>query len=66
MDIKFLENETFMKNGNNIGESYARSLINFDTDKFIKTNDFYTFKINGTIVIIKKLFKIFETNNYFH
>jgi len=56
MDIKFLENETFMKNGNNIGESCARSLINFDTDKFIKTNDFYTFKINGTIVIIKTKF----------
>ena len=53
MDIKFLENETFLKNGNNIGESYARSLINFDTDRYIKTNDFYTFKINGNIVIIK-------------
>ena len=56
MDIKFLENETFIKNGNNIGETYARSLINFDTDRFIKNNDFYTFKINGTIVIIKTKF----------
>jgi len=56
MDIKFLENETFLKNGNNIGETYAKSLINFDTDKFLKTDDFYTFKINGTIVIIKTKF----------
>lgn len=56
MNIKFLENETFLKNGNNIGETYARSLINFDTDKFIRNNDFYTFKINGTIVIIKTKF----------
>ena len=56
MDIKFLENETFIKNGNNIGETYARSLINFDTDRFIRNNDFYTFKINGTIVIIKTKF----------
>ena len=56
MDIKFLENETFIKNGNNIGETYARSLINFDTDRFIRNNDFYTFKINGTIVLIKTKF----------
>jgi len=56
MDIKFLENETFIKNGNNIGETYARSLINFDTDRYIRNNDFYTFKINGTIVIIKTKF----------
>ena len=56
MNIKFLENQTFLKNGNNIGETYVRSLINFDSDKYIKTNDFYTFKINGTIVIIKTKF----------
>lgn len=56
MDIKFLENETFLKNGNNIGETYTRSLINFDTDRYIKSNDFFTFKINGTIVIIKTKF----------
>ena len=49
MDIKFLENETFLKNGNNIGETYARSLINFDTDRYIKNNDFFTFKINSII-----------------
>lgn len=53
MNIKFLENEIFIKNGNNIGETYAKTIINFDTDKFIKTNEFFTFKINGTIVIIK-------------
>jgi len=56
IDIKFLENETFLKNGNNIGETYARSLINFDTDRYIRSNDFFTFKINGTIVIIKTKF----------
>ena len=49
MNIKFLENEIFIKNGNNIGETYAKTIINFDTDKFIKTNEFFTFKINGTI-----------------
>lgn len=57
MDIKFLENETFIKNGNNIGETWAKTLINFQTDNYIKsnTNDytFYTFKINGKIVIVQ-------------
>ncbi len=57
MDIKFLENETFIKNGNNIGETWAKTIINFQTDNYIKSvNDpytFYTFKINGKIVIVQ-------------
>ena len=57
MDIKFLENETFIKNGNNIGETWAKILINFQTDNYIKSINnsytFYTFKINGKIIIVK-------------
>lgn len=57
MDIKFLENETFIKNGNNIGETWAKTLINFQTDSYLqsasKNFNFYTFKINGKIVIVQ-------------
>ncbi len=57
MDIKFLENETFIKNGNNIGETWAKTLINFQTDSYLQSTsknfNFYTFKINGKIVIVQ-------------
>lgn len=56
INIKSLENNIIIKNAHNIEESYAKAIINFSTDKYIYSihnqNNFYTFKINGKIIII--------------
>ena len=56
INIKILENNIIIKNSHNTGESYAKALIDFSSDNYIHSThdkkDFYTFKINGKIVII--------------
>lgn len=60
MDIKFLENEILIKNGFNTGETRTKPVINFQNDVYLisKKNNYtyYTFKINGKIVIINTKF----------
>lgn len=60
MDIKFLENEILIKNGHNTGETKTKALINFETDVYLtskkKKYTYFTFKINGCIVIISSKF----------
>ena len=53
ISIKDLENDIIMKNGYNTGCAFVQALIDFDQDKYIFTNNkYYTFKINGSIIII--------------
>lgn len=56
MNIKFLENEIFIKNSFNTGETLTKAIINFKTDNFLITNknntNYFTFKINGKIIIL--------------
>lgn len=60
MDIKFLENEILIKNGHNTGETKTKAVINFETDVYLTSkknkSTYYTFKINGHIVIISSKF----------
>ncbi len=60
MDIKFLENEILIKNGHNTGETKTKAIISFESDVYLtsKKNKFtyFTFKINGKIVIISSKF----------
>lgn len=60
MDIKFLENEILIKNGHNTGETKTKPLINFETDIYLTSkknkSTYFTFKINGYIVIISSKF----------
>ena len=55
-NIKFLENEILLKNSFSTGLSFTKPIINFDTDNYIESINnnikYYTFKINGKIVII--------------
>lgn len=57
MNIKYLEDHVLIKQGHNTGESMSRPIINFDTDKYLVSKNksktyFYTFKINGKIVLV--------------
>jgi hypothetical protein len=56
INIKNLENEILIKKGHNTGESFAKAIIDFSYDNYIHTvnnkKNYYTFKINGKIVII--------------
>jgi hypothetical protein len=60
MDIKFLENEILIKNGHNTGETKTKAIINFETDVYLTSkknkSTYFTFKINGYIVIISSKF----------
>jgi hypothetical protein len=60
-NIKFLENEILVKNSFSTGLTFTRPIINFDTDQFIESKNnnmtYYTFKINGKIVIISTPYK---------
>jgi len=54
--IKSLELDIIIKNGQNTGESFAQAVIDFSYDPFIHTSfnkqQFYTFKIAGRIVLV--------------
>ncbi len=60
MNIKFLENEILIKNGYNTGETKTKAIINFDSDVYLTSkknkSTYFTFKINGNIVIINSKF----------
>ena len=60
MDIKFLENEILIKNGHNTGEIKTKAIINFESDVYLTSkknkSTYFTFKINGRIVIISSKF----------
>ncbi len=59
-DIKFLENEILIKNGCSTGDIFTIPIINFDTDKYLTTQkknfNYFTFKINGKIIILSSKF----------
>jgi hypothetical protein len=59
-DIKILENNILIKNGCTTGSTQVIPVINFDTDTYIISKNgkynYYTFKINGFIVIILTMY----------
>ncbi len=59
-NIKFLENEILIKNGYSTGDIFTIPIINFDTDVYLTSNrnnlTYFTFKINGRIVIVSSKF----------
>ncbi len=62
-NISQLEKQILIKNSNNTGESFAKAVIDFSVDKYIKTysktkQNFYTFKINRKIIIVASLYPI--------